>query len=109
MNIVILFGTVSSTPELRVTQNQHAVLSFRVETVKRFVKDSEQREMKTWTNCVVWGVRAQQLQSELYQGASVMLRGELQTRKYTAGDGTERYITEVNCGEVSVISAPSDF
>ena len=109
MNIVILFGTVSSAPDLRVTQNQNPVLSFRVETTKRFIKDGEQREVKTWNNCVVWGARAQQLSSELYQGAAVMLRGELQSRKYSASDGTERYITEVNCGEVSLVSAPSDF
>lgn len=58
-----------------------------------------------WVNVVCFGKDAEFVGEYLKKGDSVAISGRLQTRKYQAKDGTDRYITEVVASRVEGIGS----
>jgi single-strand DNA-binding protein len=96
LNKVILVGRLTRDPEIRNTSGGQSVATLSLAT-NRFWKDkSGQKQDKTeFHNVVLWGRLAEIAGQYLTKGQEAYIEGRMETRKYTAKDGTERRVTEV--------------
>lgn len=96
VNKVLLVGRLTREPEIRTTTSGQSVASLSMAT-NRFWKDKsgQKQESTEFHNVVLWGRLAEIAGQYLVKGAEVYIEGRLQTRKYTAKDGTEKRTTEV--------------
>lgn len=98
VNKVIIVGNVGKDPEVRSFQNGGRVANFSVATSENW-KDKatgEKKERTEWhrisiLNDNLVGV----VESYVKKGSKVYIEGQLETRKYTDKDGSEKYTTEV--------------
>jgi len=96
VNKVILVGRLTRDPEIRSTASGQSVASISLAN-NRFWKDKNgQRQEKTsFHNVVLWGRLAEIAGQYLTKGQEAYIEGRLETRQYTAKDGTNRYVTEI--------------
>jgi len=98
VNKVILIGNLGNDPEIRTFQNGGRVANLSVATSESW-KDKatgERKEKTQWHRVVVSNENLVGLcEKYLKKGSKVFLEGQLETRKYTDKDGSEKYTTEV--------------
>ena len=96
VNKVLLVGRLTRDPEIRNTPSGQTVASISMAT-NRFWKDKNgQRQDQTeFHNIVLWGRLGEIAGQYLTKGQECFIEGRLQTRKYTAKDGSERRVTEI--------------
>ena len=96
VNKVILVGRLTRDPEIRNTPGGQSVATLGLAT-NRFWKDkSGQRQDKTEFHTVIlWGRLAEIAGQYLTKGQEAFIEGRVETRKYTAKDGSERRVTEI--------------
>lgn len=93
MNKVILIGRLAADPEIRFTQNQKCVASYRL-AVDRAYKSDGQPDAD-FINCVAWGKNGEFCEKYLHKGVKIAVEGRIQTRSYDDKDGKKVYVTEV--------------
>ena len=98
VNKVILVGNLGRDPEVRRTNNGDPIVSFSLATSDswRDKASGERKERTEWHNVVIFNENLGKI-AEQYckKGTKIYLEGQLQTRKYAASDGVEKYSTEV--------------
>lgn len=97
INKCIIVGNLGKDPELRFLPNGGAVANIAVATSDSW-KDKqtgEQKEKTEWHRVVIFGKLAEIAGEYLKKGSKVYLEGKLQTRKWTDGQGQEKYATEI--------------
>ena len=99
MNRVILVGRLTKDPELRTMPSGSSVASFTLAINRNFTNQQGEREAD-FINCIVFNKQAENLNRYIRKGGQVGVEGRIQTRSYTATDGTKRYVTEVVCDAV---------
>ncbi|MGU5544115.1 single-stranded DNA-binding protein [Aeromonas veronii] len=97
INKVILIGNLGQDPEVRYNQGGGAVTSITLATSEswRDKQTGEQKERTEWHRVVFMGKLAEVAGQHLKKGTQVYVEGKLQTRKWQAQDGSDRYTTEV--------------
>ncbi len=97
INKVILIGNLGQDPEVRYTQGGGAVTSITLATSEawRDKQTGENKERTEWHRVVFMGKIAEVAGQHLKKGSQVYVEGKLQTRKWQAQDGSDRYTTEV--------------
>ena len=96
VNKAIIVGRLTRDPEIRTTPGGQSVASFSVATNSFWTDKSGTRQERTeFHNIVLWGRLAEIAGQYLTKGQECFVEGRLQTRKYTAKDGTERSVTEI--------------
>ena len=103
----MLVGRLTRDVEVRNTATGQTVASISMAT-NRFWKDKNgQRQDQTeFHNVVLWGRLAEIAGQYLSKGQEAYIEGRLQTRKYTAKDGTERRATEIVAENMQLGSRP---
>ena len=94
MNSICLMGRMTGDPELKTTQNGVSVTSFSV-AVDRAYRSKDQERQTDFINCVAWRNTAEFISRYFRKGQRIALQGSLQSRKYTANDGSQRTVYEV--------------
>jgi len=98
LNEVTLIGNLGKDPEVRSTQDGRQIVNLSVATSEQW-KDKqtgERRERTEWHRVVIFNEGLGGVARDyLRKGAKVMIRGKLQTRKWTDQSGMDRYTTEV--------------
>ncbi len=103
-NKVILIGRLTADPELKTTTSGISVTSFTVAVDRRFAKETD--EVKAdFINVVCWRKSAEFVARYFGKGKPILVEGQLQTRSYTANDGSKRYVTEVVADNVSFVES----
>ena len=103
-NKVILIGNLTADPELKMTQTGIPVTSFSIAVGRRYAKETE--EVKAdFLNIVCWRKSAEFVAKYFNKGKKILIEGQLQTRSYTANDGSKRYVTEVVAENVSFVES----
>ena len=105
VNKVILVGHLGKDAETRYTPSGTAVTNFTLATSRRW-KDQQSGEWKEeteWHRIVYW--RAENVANYLLKGKQVYLEGRLQTRSFDDKDGQKRYMTEVVCEDLILLSS----
>ena len=105
MNKAILIGNLVADPELRKTQSDVSVCTFRIAVQRRFANQQGVREAD-FINIVAWRQTAELCAKFLTKGRKVCVVGAIQTRSYDAQDGTKRYVTEIVADEVEFLGSP---
>jgi single-strand DNA-binding protein len=105
VNKVILLGNLGKDAETKFTASGISVTNFTLATNRR-VKDGQTGEWKDdteWHRCTLW--RSENVSSYLLKGKQVYIEGRLQTRSFDDKEGQKRYITEVVCDELILLSS----
>lgn len=98
VNKVIIIGNLGRDPETRTFQNGNKVCNLRIATSETWKdKNSGERKERTeWHSVAIFNEGLVRIAEQyLKKGSKVYIEGQLQTRKYQAQDGTDRYSTEV--------------
>src|SRR6202162_5814704 len=98
VNKVILVGNLGRDPEVRRTTAGDPIVNFFLATSEswRDKASGEKKEKTEWHRVVIFNENlAKVAEQYLRKGSKVYLEGQLQTRKYTDKDGTEKYSTEI--------------
>ncbi len=94
MNSICLMGRLTGDPELKTTQSGFSVTSFSV-AVDRAFRSKDQERQTDFINCVAWRGTAEFITRYFRKGQRIALHGSLQSRSYTANDGSKRTVFEV--------------
>ena len=100
INRTVLLGRLTADPELRHTSSDLAVTSFSIAVDRSYVKAGEERQTDFF-NIVAWRSTAEFICRYFCKGSLIAIDGKLQSRKYTATDGTNRTVIEVLAENVS--------
>lgn len=104
LNKVLLIGNLTRDPEMRYTPQGTAVCTFGLATNRGWVTDNgEKREETEWHRIVAWNKLAELCSQLLAKGRRVYVEGRLQTRQWTAQDGTQRQATEIVIEDMIVL------
>lgn len=106
LNRVQLIGNLTRDPELRYTPSGTAVCSFGLATNRGWTTDTgEKREETEFHRIVAWNKLADLCSQFLVKGRKVYVEGRLQTRSWTAQDGTNRNATEIVIDNMILLDA----
>ena len=94
MNKVILCGNVGKDPEIK-DAGSTKIVNLSVATTSRIKKGEEWVDNTQWHNVVFWGKSAEYVAKTALKGDVILVEGEINHRKYTAKDGTEKNVTEI--------------
>jgi single-strand DNA-binding protein len=102
LNKVILGGRLTADVELKTTPSGVSVCSFSLAVGRKYTKQGEQPQTD-FINCVAWRTTAEFISRYFKKGSCICVIGSIQTRSYTAQDGTKRYATEVVADEATFV------
>ncbi len=106
LNKVQLIGNLTRDPELRYTPQGTAVCTFGLATNRAWATEGgEKREETEFHRIVSWNKLAELCSQLLFKGRKVYVEGRLQTRTWTAQDGTQRQATEVVIEEMIILDS----
>ena len=94
MNSICLMGRLTGDPELKTTQSGVSVTNFSV-AVDRAFRSKDQERQTDFSNCVAWRGTAEFITRYFRKGQRIAVQGSLQSRSYTANDGSKRTVYEV--------------
>lgn len=94
MNKIIIIGHVCAKPEAHTTQNGITNSRFTVAVQRKF-KNADGNYDADFLTVVAWRQTADFCNKYLDKGRKVAVEGSIQTRSYTAQDGSKRYATEI--------------
>ena len=96
VNKVILVGRLTKDPEIRTTPGGQSVATLSLATNSFWTDKSGAKQDKTeFHTIILWGKLSEIAGQYLVKGQECYVEGRLQTRAYTAKDGSERRVTEV--------------
>lgn len=106
LNKVQLIGNLTRDPELRYTPQGSAVCTFGLATNRYWVTESgEKREEAEFHRIVAWNKLAELCSQLLFKGRRTYIEGRLQTRNWTAQDGTQRQTTEIVISDMLILDS----
>lgn len=107
INRIVLVGRLTRDPELRSTTGGKDVVNFAIAVDKR-IKPTDGSPTADFFNITAWGQTAMFVANYMSKGRLVAVDGRLQTRKYTAQDGSSREAFEIVADNVQGLDKPKD-
>lgn len=90
-NKVILMGNLTRDPQLSYLPSQTAVVEFGIATNRTYKKqDGSQGEEVCFTECKMFGKRAEVINKYLHKGDQLFVEGRLRFESWQAQDGSKR-------------------
>ena len=106
LNKVTLIGRLGADPEVRYMPSGGAVANITLATNFRWKdKSGEKKESTEWHRVVFFNRLAEIAGEYLKKGGQVYVEGRLQTRKWQAQDGQDRYTTEIIATEMHMLDS----
>ena len=93
LNHIVIMGRLTRDPELRYTQSQIPVASFRVAVDRDFGRGEERQT--DFIDCVAWRSTGEFVSKYFQKGSMAVVSGRLQIRDWTDRDGNKRRSAEV--------------
>lgn len=105
VNKVILIGHLGKDPDVRHTEHGTAIASVSLATSESWTDKAsgEKQERTEWHRLVFFNRVAEIAGEYLRKGAKVYIEGRLQTRKWQAQDGQDRYTTEIVVNDMQML------
>ncbi len=98
LNRATIIGRLTRDPELRTIPSGKSVASFSVATNRQWTDTNGQKQKQVeYHNIVAWGRLAETASQYLKKGSQIYVEGHIQTREWTAQDGTKKNRTEIVC------------
>ena len=98
INKVILLGRLGGNPAVHRTQDGKTLVNFALATNERWRDKAtgERKEKVEWHRVVIFNERLAEIAEKfLKKGSTVLVEGQLQTRKWLDQSGQDRHTTEV--------------
>lgn len=106
LNKVMLIGNLTRDPELRYTPQGTAVCTMGLATNRTWVTENgDKKEETEFHRIVAWNKLAELCSQLLFKGRRVYVEGRLQTRQWSAQDGTQRQATEIVIEDMLVLDS----
>lgn len=106
MNMVLMAGNLTNDPKYSETRNATPVVNFYMASNKRFKdRNGVVKEDVCFVGVVAWDNLAISCRDNLQRGSSVLVTGELQSRKLYAEDGTTRNMVEIKAKKIQFLDA----
>ncbi len=104
-NKVQLIGNLGQDPEIVNLDNGRKLAKFPLATNETYRNKNGEKVTDTqWHNIVAWGKTAEIVENYLAKGKEVAIEGKLTSRSYETKSGDKRYITEIQCNELLMLS-----
>lgn len=104
-NKVQLIGHLGQDPEIVNLESGNKLAKFSIATSESYKNaQGEKVEDTQWHNIVAWGKTAEIVENYLTKGKQVAVEGKLTHRSYETQNGEKRYITEIRCNELLMLS-----
>lgn len=104
-NKVQLIGRVGQDPEILNLETGKKLAKFSIATNDNYTNaKGEKVEHTDWHNVVAWGKTAGIIEQFVNKGKEIAVEGKLTTRSWEDKEGQKRYITEVVCSELLLLS-----
>lgn len=109
VNKVILVGHLGDDPEVKYMPSGSAVANVSVATTEAWKdKNTGEKQERTEWHRVTFYARLAEIAGEyLKKGSQVYIEGRLQTRKWQAKDGSDRYTTEIVASDMQMLGSGS--
>lgn len=101
-NEVKLVGNTTRDPELKFTPSGTAVVNFGIAHNRRWQKDGEWQEEKSFFDVVAFGELAENIAESVAKGHRVVLDGRLQQRSWETAEGQKRSKIEIVLDDLGV-------
>ncbi|MDP3888906.1 MAG: single-stranded DNA-binding protein [bacterium] len=93
-------------PELRYTPQGTAVCTFGLATNRTWTTDAgDKKEEVEFHRLVAWNKLAELCAQLLFKGRRIYVEGRLQTRSWTAQDGTNHQVTETVVSDMIILDS----
>jgi len=104
-NKVQLIGRLGQEPEIVNLESGKKLAKFSLATNENYTNaKGEKVENTEWHNIVAWGKTAEIIEKYVNKGQEIAIEGRLTSRAYDDKEGIKRYITEVVCSEMLMLS-----
>ncbi|RZS99889.1 single-stranded DNA-binding protein [Aquimarina brevivitae] len=104
-NKVQLIGNLGQDPEVITLDSGKKLAKFSIATNDYYYnKQGEKIQDTQWHNIVAWGKTADIIETYVNKGQEVAIEGKLTSRSYDDNEGNKRYITEIVCNELLMLS-----
>ncbi|MCC4211424.1 single-stranded DNA-binding protein [Leeuwenhoekiella parthenopeia] len=104
-NKVQLIGNLGNDPEIVNLESGKKLAKFSIATNETYKNTKGERVTDTqWHNVVAWGKTAEIIENYATKGKEVAIEGKLTSRSYETKQGEKRYITEIVCDELLLLS-----
>ena len=111
VNKVILIGNLGNDPEIRRTQDGRPIANLSIATSDTW-KDKntgERREKTEWHRVVVFNEGlCRVIENYVKKGSKVYIEGQLQTRKWQDQSGADRYTTEIQANQMTMLTSRAE-
>jgi len=109
LNMAQIIGHLGRDPEVRYTPDGAAIANLAVATNETWKdKNGEKQERAEWHRVVLFGKVAEIAGEYLKKGSLVYLQGRLQTRKWQADDGQDRYTTDFVAARMKMLGGKGE-
>lgn len=107
VNKAILLGRLGADPEIRYTSSGTAVVNVSLATNESYTNREGERVEKTeWHRLVFWRQLAEIAGQYLRKGSQIYVEGTLRYRTWEDQEGRERFTTEIEVRELSMLDGP---
>ncbi len=104
-NKVQLIGRLGQEPEIITFADGNKMAKFSLATDDSYKdKDGKKVERTDWHNVVIKGGLVKVVEGYVKKGQEIAVEGKLTTRDWEDKEGNKRYITEVLCNELLMLS-----
>ncbi|HIC31784.1 MAG TPA: single-stranded DNA-binding protein [Flavobacteriaceae bacterium] len=104
-NKVQLIGRLGQDPEIITFNDGNKMAKFSLATDDSYKdKDGNKVERAYWHNIVVKNGLVKVVESYVTKGQEIAIEGKLTNRAWEDKDGNKRYVTEVVCNELLMLS-----
>ena len=100
LNQIVLMGRLVRDPELRYTQSQLPVCSFRIAVDRDYNGRDGAERQADFIDIVAWRQSAEFVSKYFTKGSMIIVVGRLQMRDWTDRDGNKRTSAEVQADRV---------
>lgn len=110
INKAIIVGRLGNDPDTRYLPNGDAVCNISVATSESWTdKNTGQLQERTeWHRITAFRRLAEIMGQYLRKGSQVYIEGKIQTRKWQAQDGSDRYSTEIIADQMQMLGGRPD-
>ena len=95
LNHIVIMGRLTRDPELRYTQSQLPVTTFRVAVDRDYGGRDGNERQTDFIDCVAWRNTAEFVSKFFTKGSMAVVSGRLQMRDWTDRDGNKRTSAEI--------------
>ena len=104
-NKVQLIGRLGQEPEITTFPDGNKIAKFSMATDDSYKDRNGQKvERAYWHTIIVRGGLVKVVESYVQKGQEIAIEGKLTNRSWEDKDGNKRYITEVICNELLMLS-----